>query len=265
MDNSSEFTLSGVLHLPPLPGSPMANGCFDSVLEHALRDAESLVNGGIRSCVIENIGDAPFERGATEPHVGSMLAVIGRAVHTRFGDSLSVGINVLRNDARSAMGAAVACGADFIRVNVLVGAAWTDQGLIQGDAAGLTRYRKSLCGAGAGPKIMADVKVKHAVPAGETDIALLAKEAAQRGGADGLIVTGPRTGSPVDFEDLKMVREAAPNIPLWVGSGVTSATVGGLRSLSNGAIVGTWLHRDGDLSAPIDEDRVHLLVEAARS
>ena len=194
-----------------------------------------------------------------------MLAVIGRAVRTQFGDSLAVGINVLRNDAHSAMGAAVACGADFIRVNVLVGAAWTDQGLIQGDAAGLTRYRKSLCGLGAGPRIMADVKVKHAVPAGETDISLLAKETAQRGGADGLIVTGSRTGSPVDFEDLKTVREAVPGMPLWVGSGVTSTTIGKLQNLCNGAIVGTWLHHDGDLSAPIDEDRVHLLVEAARS
>jgi membrane complex biogenesis BtpA family protein len=265
MDKSTEFTLSGVLHLPPLPGSPMAEGNFESVLEHALRDAESLVNGGIQSCVIENIGDAPFRRGATQPHVGAMLAVIGSAVRTRFGDSLAIGINVLRNDAHSALGAAVACGADFIRVNVLVGAAWTDQGLIQGDAAGVTRYRKSLCGLGAGPRIMADVKVKHAVPAGETSISLLAKEAAQRGGADGLIVTGSRTGSPVDFDELRLVREAVPNIPLWVGSGVTSATVRQIQSLSNGAIVGTWLHHDGDLSAPIDEDRVRLLVETARS
>ena len=163
------------------------------------------------------------------------------------------------------MGAAVACGADFIRVNVLVGAAWTDQGLIQGDAANVTRYRKALCGAGKGPKIMADVKVKHAVPAGETDISILAKETAQRGGADGLIVTGSRTGSPVDLQELTLVRGAVPNIPLWVGSGVTTDNISEIKGVSTGAIVGTWLHHDGDLLAPIDKDRVHLLVEAARS
>ena len=265
MDKSNDFTLSGVLHLPPLPGSPMAGHDFDSVLQHALRDAEALVNGGINSCITENIGDAPFRGGSTEPHVGAMLAVIGREVRTRFSGTLTVGINVLRNDAHAALGAAVACGADFIRVNVLVGAAWTDQGLIQGDAARLTRYRKALCGLGNGPRIMADVKVKHAVPAGETDISILAKEAAQRGGADGLIVTGSRTGSPVDIDDLRMVRDAVPNIPLWVGSGVTTKNVSQIRSFSNGAIVGTSLHHNGDLSAPIDEDRVHLLVEATRS
>ena len=89
MDKSNDFALTGVLHLPPLPGSPMASQGFESVLHHALRDAEALVNGGINSCIIENIGDAPLRRGSTDPHVTAMLAVIGRELRTRFADSLT--------------------------------------------------------------------------------------------------------------------------------------------------------------------------------
>ena len=81
---------------------------------------------------------------------------------------------------------------------------------------------------------MADVKVKHAVPAGETDISILAKETAQRGGADGLIVTGSRTGSPVDLQELTLVRGAVPNIPLWVGSGVTTDNISEIKGVSTG-------------------------------
>jgi predicted TIM-barrel enzyme len=53
-------------------------------------------------------------------------------------------LNVLRNDARAALGAALACGATFVRVNVHTGATWTDQGLIEGDAYATLRYRQAL-------------------------------------------------------------------------------------------------------------------------
>ena len=46
--------------------------------------------------------------------------------------SLPVGVNVLRNDAISALGVAAVTGARFIRVNVLTGLMYTDQGPIVG-------------------------------------------------------------------------------------------------------------------------------------
>jgi len=230
-----------------------------------LRDAEALFDGGIYSCVIENFGDAPFRAGSVQPHVPAMLAIIAAEVHRRFSGELQVGINVLRNDAHSALGAAVACGASFIRVNVLTGSAWTDQGLIQGQADSLLRYRRTLCGPGLGPKIMADVRVKHAVPAGETDLSRLAVEAVERGGADGVIVTGPGTGMPTELDDVQCVRAAVPAHTIWVGSGVQPQTIHALVGLADGAIVGTYLHRDGQIQAEIDKDRVRSIVEAARS
>jgi membrane complex biogenesis BtpA family protein len=265
MAETNEFLLTGVLHLPALPGAPASVGGFQSVVDHALRDAEALFEGGIHSCVIENFGDSPFRAGVVQPHVPAMLAVIAAEVHRRFSGELQVGINVLRNDAHSALGAAVACGASFIRVNVLTGAAWTDQGLIQGQADSVLRYRRALCGPESGPRIMADVRVKHAIPAGETDLSRLAIEAVERGGADGVIVTGQGTGLPTEVDDVRIVRAAVPSHPVWVGSGVRVQTIRALVGLADGAIVGTCLHRDGQIEAEIDENRVRSLVEAARS
>jgi membrane complex biogenesis BtpA family protein len=265
MDDSTQFLIVGVLHLPALPGAPGCGGSFSEVLSHALRDAEALVDGGIDCCIIENFGDAPFRSNAVQPHVPAMMGVIGAAVRDRFAGSLSLGINVLRNDGHAALAVAFACQADFVRVNVFTGAAWTDQGLIEGEAASLTRYRRSLSFGGPAPRIMADILVKHARPAGTDCIATLAKEATGRGGADGLIVTGTGTGQPTDLNELRQVKAAAPDHPVWVGSGVTSQSVSQVCELADGVIVGTALHRDANIQAPIDKDRVRSFVDAARS
>jgi predicted TIM-barrel enzyme len=60
------------------------------------------------------------------------MTVIAREV--KLQHRLPLGINVLRNDAESALAIATAVGAEFIRVNVYTGARLTDQGLIQGVA-----------------------------------------------------------------------------------------------------------------------------------
>ncbi len=258
MQNPS-FGLCGVIHLPPLPGAPRGGRSREEVLDAALRDAEALVAGGIRRVIIENLGDAPFLAGAVPPHVPALLAVVADRLGARFGGDLALGINVLRNDGAAAVGAAVASGADFVRVNVLVGAAWTDQGLIEGQAHALLQYRRSL---GAPVAIFADVLVKHAVPAGAADLEEVARETVERGGADALVVTGRKTGGATDLDHVRRVRAALPGVPVWVGSGVTRASARAVAAVASGAIVGTELHADGDLRRPVDRERVRALVEA---
>jgi predicted TIM-barrel enzyme len=50
---------------------------------------------------------------------------------------------------------------------------------------------------------------------------------------------------------------------VWLGSGVTPERLPDLRRHADGAIVGTWLHRDGRIDQPIDPERVKALVSAA--
>jgi membrane complex biogenesis BtpA family protein len=252
-----------MVHLRPLPGSPLfdglpGSGALDAVIEAALADAEALDAGGIDAIMIENYGDVPFLKGRVEPvTVAAMTRVICEIARiTR----RPLGVNVLRNDPISAVSIAAACGASMIRVNVHTGAMVTDQGMIEGNARETIELRRRL---GASVTVMADVNVKHAMPAAPFPVEVAAADAVERGLADALIVTGPRTGAGADVEEIRHV-EAAVDVPVFAGSGVTAETVAEILSHCDGAIVGSWLKKDGRVDRPVDRDRVRRLVDAVR-
>src|SRR5438552_13240457 len=113
--------LIGMVHLLPLPGSPRWNGSMAEVIDAALADARALADGGIDALIVENWGDAPFPPGRVEAAPVAALGVVAREIRRAHPASV-LGINVLRNDGRSALAVAAAAGADFIRVNVHAGA-----------------------------------------------------------------------------------------------------------------------------------------------
>jgi predicted TIM-barrel enzyme len=114
--------------------------------------------------------------------------------------------------------------------------------------------------------LLADVDVKHARPLGTgSQIAESAAEAAGRGLADGLIVTGKATGARIDLHDLRAVRDAVAGVPVLLGSGVTADTVAELLSHADGAIVGTALKLDGVTTAAVDPKLARAFIAAARS
>lgn len=221
--------------------------------------------GGLDGYVIENFGDAPFLPDQTPPWVPAVMARVAAELprSAPSGRRAFIGANVLRNDAISALAVAVAADLDFIRVNVHIGAAVTDQGVIEGRAAETVRARHSLDADGIA--IFADVAVKHARPVGSPPpIGEAAEETAYRGLADGLIVTGSSTGRAASLTDLRAVRAAVPDRALLVGSGVTAASVAEVLSIADGAIVGTSLKVGGATTNPVSLARVRELVAAAR-
>jgi hypothetical protein len=253
-------TLIGVVHLAPLPGSPRWQGSMDHVIDRALADARALVAGGIDALLVENFGDAPFPAGRAEASTVAALSVAAAAIRAAF-PATPLGVNVLRNDARSALAVACATGGAFIRANVHAGAVVADQGILQSDAYATLRERRLL---GADVSIFADVQTKHAAPLAAVDTEQEARDLVQRALADALIVTGRATGEPADPSDVKRVRAAAPDTPILVGSGVDAQSVAALLSVADGVIVGTWLKRDGRVENPVDPARVRQLVAAAR-
>ena len=246
--------LIGVVHLEPLPGSPRARLPFDALRRLALADAGAWARGGADALLLENFGDAPFAPDRVDPHVPAILAVLARDVREAF--TLPVGLNVLRNAARSAMAAAVASGASFIRVNVHTGAMETDQGILQGRADETLRYRRAL---GARVAIFADVFVKHAAPLLRTTPARAAADAVHRGLADALLVTGDATGGEADPARLAEVKRAVPRTPVLVASGVTPDNADAFAG-ADGFIVGTWVKRNGR----VDVKKVRALAGAIR-
>ena len=246
----------GVVHLLPLPGSTRWCGNMDSVLARADEEATVLERGGAHGIIVENFGDAPFRIGRLDPETVSAMTLAVERV--RQATKLPVGINMLRNDARSALAVAAVTGAAFIRVNVHYGVMAADEGLVQGEAHDTLRQRRAL---DVDVKILADVLVKHATPLGPADLGLAARETDQRGLADGLIVTGPVTGLPAAAADVTTVRQAVPQGFILVGSGVDETNARHLLAEADGAIVGTSLKRDGVVSNPIDPERVKRLAE----
>ena len=243
----------GVVHLPPLPGSPRWRGDMGQVLARARDDARALAEGGCAGLIVENYGDAPFVTGRVESHTVAAMVSATQVVQDACG--LPVGINMLRNDPRSAIAVAVATGARFVRINIHYGVMAADEGLVEGMAHETLRYRRNL-GAEGQVSIFADVLVKHAVPLGNTDLAYVARETVLRGLADVLIITGAATGEPAAPEDVAMVKAATAGVPVLVGSGLDESNAASFLALADGAIVGTSLKMDGVIENPVDPRRV---------
>jgi len=253
-------TIIGMVHLPPLPGSPRWDGSMARVVAAALADARALSEGGVDAILVENFGDAPFTPGRVEPATVAAMSVAAAAVREALPRT-PLGVNVLKNDARAALAVAAAVGAEFIRVNVHAGAVLADQGIVQSDAYGTLRDRRLL---GVQVAIFADVGGKHAVPLAPVEVEQTARDLVHRGLADALVVSGPATGQATPLAEVKRVRSAVPDVPLLVGSGVTAETAAELLSVADGLIVGTSVKRDGDVRLPVDRARVERLVAAAR-
>lgn len=250
----------GMVHLPPLPGSPGFTGDWPGLIAAAVRDARALADGGIDGIMLENFGDVPFYKDRVPAE--TVAAITRAAAAVRDAVDLPLGINVLRNDGLSAMGIAVAVGAAFIRVNVLSGAAVTDQGVIEGRAAELARLRVSL--AGQSIRVFADVRVKHAAPLAERPLEDEVEELLHRAGADAVIASGTGTGKPTDVEHLACVKQAAGQSAVFVGSGAGLDSAAELLCHADGLIVGTALKEGGRVDRPVDPARVKALMQHVR-
>jgi uncharacterized protein len=247
----------GVVHLLPLPASARWGGNLQAVIERAEQEATALASGGVHGIIVENFFDAPFTKDQVDPAVVSAMSLIVQRLRNLV--TLPMGLNVLRNDARSALAIATCTEVEFIRVNVLTGVMATDQGLIEGKAHEILRYRREL---GSSVKIWADVLVKHARPLGTPNLTVAVQDTIERGLADAIILSGWATGSPTSREDLELAKAAAPDTPLFIGSGATVDNIADLMQVADGVIVSSSLKRNGLRDQTIDPVRVSQFVEA---
>ena len=249
----------GVVHLLPLPTSARWGGSLKAVIERAEQEATALAAGGIDGMIVENFFDAPFTKDQVNPAViSAMTLIVDRLMNLVV---VPVGINLLRNDAKGALAIASCVNAQFIRVNVLNGIMATDQGLIEGNAHEILRFRREL---GSDIAIFADVLVKHARPLGTPNLTTAVQDTIERSLADAVILSGWATGSPPTLEDLELATAAAKGTPVLIGSGANWDNIGQLMQAADGAIVASSLKRQGMIHETIDPIRVAQFIEAAR-
>jgi len=252
----------GMVHLWPLPGAPGYRGYgMQTIIDHALWDADALLQGGVNALIVENMWDHPYYVGAeVKPEAMTSQAVAAAEVVKHV--SVPVGINVIHNGGVVCLSIAAAARARFIRVCILTGSRLWDTGeLDHGCAAELFRKRKELYAEDI--HIFADVDKKHSVAFPGLDLATHI-EWCEFYGADALIVTGKMTGSAPDVEKVREARQLATR-PILVGSGSNEKNIAAFLQHADGVIVGSSLKKDGVMENPVDVQRVRHFMEIVRS
>jgi uncharacterized protein len=249
--------LIGVIHVRGLPGTPAGDLAIDEIVESAVDDARVYASAGFHGVLIENTHDRPYLKGSVGPEIVAALAVIGSEV--RRAATLPLGVQVLAGANHSALAVALACGARFVRVEGFVFAHVADEGIIEGSAGDLLRYRRAI---GAdGIRVFADIKKKHSAHAITGDVSLVeTAKAAEFFLVDGVIVSGIATGQPADASEVQSVSQAVA-VPTLVGSGVTLDNLHDYRD-ADALIVGSSIKHGGVWSGAIDESRARALASA---
>jgi membrane complex biogenesis BtpA family protein len=249
-----------MVHTGPSPSAPGYRS-VESAVERAVTEAKLYADLGVDGLVLENMHDFPCVHEREQgPEVAAFMTRVAVCVKRQVGQ-MPVGVQVLFQANRTALAVALAAQCDFIRAEGWTYAHVSDKGIAEACAGAVLRYRKAI-GAHQIP-VFADLKKKHAAHAWTGDIAIdeMADLMALHG-ADGVVVTGNRTGVEPDFEDLRAVREATA-LPMLVGSGVTVENFERFVDLADGFIVGSAFKEGGVWNAPVCERRVDTIVEVA--
>lgn len=244
-------------HFPPLPGAPLydAAGGMDAILDYVGRDLENLQGGGVDCIMFGNEGDRPYLLNASPESLAAMAAAVG-ALKTAL--RVPFGVNYLW-DPVATVALGVAAGAAFAR-EIFTGVYDSDMGLWQPDAAKAVRLRHDL--GRDDMKLLFNVNAEFASPVGSRPIESRAKSAVFSSLADVILVSGPMTGQPVDGSDLRRVKEAVGDTPVFANTGVDRDNVSEILSVADGVIIGTHLKVDGDTWKPVDRERVERFMEA---
>jgi len=251
-------TLVGMLHLPPMPGSPRHDGTSLREIERrAVAEAELLAEAGFDAVLLQNTGDGPGRKDADLAEVAQMAA-IGRAI--RLATDIPLGVNVLKNGVESVFALASALAAEFVRIKVYVGAVVGSEGLVEGAAhAALTaRHRLGLDHV----PILADISDRTSRQLVDSPLTELATWAIEHGNADALVITGRDVAETQHM--LAELRGSSVAVPLIVGGGADETNAGDLLAVADGVIVGTALKQTAGFDAPISAARARDFVTAAR-
>ncbi len=250
----------GVVHLPPLPGSPgWGGGGVEELLERVESDTRALLEGGVDAVIVENYGDAPYAVRVREPETIAAFALAAwRAARVASRYGAPIGLSLLRNSAPEAVGVAAVVGAEFVRSNAFCEPRVSPEGLLEPVAREVALKARLLGWRGA---VLADVDVKHSLPlGGGYDPRVAAKETLSRCRPDALVVSGARTGEAPEPGYVAAIREAVPRARLVLGSGANPENLRLYWRLVDGFIVGTFFKRGGVTTNPVDPERVEKLM-----
>jgi len=256
----SRKTVIAMAHIGALPGAPLYDpaGGMDRLIENVIKDVEKLQDGGVDAIMFGNENDRPYELAGSIESIAAMTAVVS-AVKPIL--KVPFGVNYLW-DPYATVAIACATGATFAR-EIFTGLFASDMGLWGPNAAKALRLRAQL--GRSDLKLLFNINAEFADSLDTRSIGMRAKSAVFSSLADVLLVSGPLTGQPAEMSNLKSVRDALPNTPLFANTGVNIDNVTDIMSIADGCVIGTHFKVDGDTWNAVDQDRVLRFIDKLRA
>jgi hypothetical protein len=248
-----------MLHFPGLPGRPRHNRALgrSHLVDVVGRDLETVQAAGVDGVLFCNENDIPYQLVVGPEIPAAMAAVIGEL---RASVRVPFGVNILW-DAKASVALARATGAAFVR-EVVTGVYESDLGLISPAIGDLAAYRTAI---GADDVAFFDnIAPEFSSPLGTRSIADRARSAAFLG-VDAILISGPSAGVPFVMSDLRMAKDAVPDIPVIANTGVNAERLDEILAVADGVIVGTSIKVDGDTWSRVDPARAEHLMDTART
>ena len=250
----------GMIHIRALPGTPKHKQPLSEIISIAVKEARLYERHGLNGVMLENMHDVPYLNRKVGAETTAFMTAI--AVKVKKYVSLPLGIQILAGANKEALAVAKSAELDFIRAEGFVFSHIADEGLMNGDAAELLRYRKIIDAENIA--VFTDIKKKHSAHAITADVSIAeTAKAAEFFLSDGVIVTGDSTGSEAEISDLQAVKKAV-DIPVFIGSGLTAENLEKYWKLADGFIVGSYFKKDGYWENEISEKRVEKLMNKVK-
>jgi uncharacterized protein len=258
--DAGKKAIIAMAHIGALPGSPLydADGGMQKLIDDVSADIEKLQAGGVSAIMFGNENDRPYQFKATPEGLAAMTAIVAT-----LKPSLTVpfGVNYLWDPVAS-VAMACATGASFAR-EIFTGLFASDMGLWKPDAAEALRLRRNL--GRPDLKLLFNINAEFASSIDTRPIELRAKSAVFSSLADAILVSGPLTGQPAETSDLRKVREAVPETPLFANTGVRIDNVRDVLGIADGCVIGTHFKTDGITWNKVDADRVKRFMDVVNT
>jgi uncharacterized protein len=171
------------------------------------------------------------------------------------------GVNVLW-DGTALIDLAAATGAAFVR-EIFTGVYSSDFGLWNTDVGATSRHRARM--GAQDVRLLFNIVPEAASYIGNRTLADIARSTVFNARPDALCVSGLTAGVATDPQALRIVKEAVPDTPVFVNTGLRDTNVADQLPAVDGAVVGTFFKTDGIFENPVDRDRVERFMEIVRS
>lgn len=236
--NSHEKMIIGLVHLHPLPGTPLyQQGGLARSKEKVKRDVSALIEGGASGCLVQSVDKIyPSTDDTDYARVAGMALLVETARQTA-GPGFLIGAQLMWNCITPSLAVAKVCGADFTRCSVLVGQSPSPFGMIQADPLKVMSYRQKI---GAQDIAMvAEISGYHFLQNGAYDPEALKATAksALTVGASAIEVYNPDPA--LNDRMVRDIKSAFPEAPVILGGGTNVENAAQRLALADGAFVGS--------------------------